>query len=121
GFKRGDIILGIDGSGLTTANFLQLFYSERNSVRYSLGSYDPEAQTIFFADSNVTVEQGELDLNPVVYSDIIEQNNDKVGYILYASFNSGESAKYNDSLDVVLQEMKSQGISELIIDLRYNE
>ena len=121
GFKRGDIILGIDGSGLTTANFLQLFYAERNSVRYSLGNYDPEAQSIFFADSNVTVEQGELDLNPVVYSDVIEQNNEKVGYILYAGFNSGESGKYDDSLDVVLQQMKTQGISELIVDLRYNE
>jgi C-terminal processing protease CtpA/Prc len=121
GFKRGDIILSIDGTGLTTGNFLQLFYAERNSVRYSLGNYDPEAQSIFFADSNVTVEQGELDLNPIVYSDIIEQNNEKVGYILYAGFNSGESEKYNDSLDVVLQEMKTEGISDLIVDLRYNE
>ena len=120
GIKRGDIILEVNDTPLNTLNFLNLFYSETSSVKYALGNYNSETKTISYLDSTVTVEQDELELNPVIYSDVIEEGNSKIGYIMYSDFKSGTSGRFNDSLDLALQDIKAEGVTDLIVDLRYN-
>lgn len=122
GLTRGDIILEIDGIPLNTSNFSTLFYAEKSSVSYSLGFFDSISNTISETGEIVTLPQGELELNPVVYTDVIEPDgsSNKIGYLFYSEFFSGENSKFNDSVDVAFQNMISQGITDLVVDLRYN-
>ncbi|MFY0684757.1 MAG: hypothetical protein JXR20_09400 [Balneola sp.] len=120
GLKRGDIILAIDGQPLSTSNYQSLFYSESDSVEYTLGEYDASQNLITEIEETVTVAQREMELNPVIYNDVIEQGGKKIGYMFYSEFFEGENNKYIDSVDVVLQDMKMAGITDLIVDLRYN-
>ena len=122
GLTRGDIILSIDGTLLNTSNFLSLFYGEQSSITYSLGEHDPIQNTIRDNGEVVTLPQSELELNPVVYTGVIvpDSSNSKIGYLFYAEFVDGENNKFNDSVDVALQDMMAEGITDLIVDLRYN-
>lgn len=120
GLKRGDIILAINGAPLTTSNYLSLFYMESDSVEYTLGEFNEAQNTITEIEETVTVAQKEMELNPVIYNKVIEQSGKKIGYIFYSEFTAGENDKFIDSVDVVLQDMKAAGITDLIVDLRYN-
>jgi C-terminal processing protease CtpA/Prc len=120
GLKRGDIILEIDETTLTTSNYLDLFYSNKQSITYSLGQYNAEPRTITLTDDKVTVEQQNIEFNPVVYQDVIEQGNKKIGYLFYSEFINGENDRFIDSVEAAMQEFLTNGITDLIVDLRYN-
>jgi len=120
GIKRGDIILRVDDILLNRSNFQSLFYKNSDEVVYSVGQYDPQQNRIIDLNETITVGQGELDLNPVVESKVIESSGVKIGYLFLGQFNTGENDRFNDSLDIALQELKLENITELIIDLRYN-
>ena len=120
GLERGDIILEIDGVTLTTSNYVDLFYSDNETIEYTLGEYNPNQNTITSTNEIVAVAQTTTEFNPVVHKSIIEQDNKKIGYLFYSEFKSGNNERFIDSVDVVLQEFKSEGITELIVDLRYN-
>ncbi|MEO9886897.1 MAG: S41 family peptidase [Balneola sp.] len=121
GFKRGDIILEIEGVALNTINARALFFNSFSSATYGLGVFNSREGTITSLDSTVTVSKGEFDLNPIVYKDILEVKDKKIGYLFYSRFLSGEEDKYIDSVNVAFAEMKSQGVTEMIVDLRHNE
>jgi len=120
GLKRGDIILAIDGTPLNTSNYLNLFYAEKSTIRYSLGAFDLASNTIDETGETISVEQREIEFNPIVYTDIISEGNNKIGYLFYSMFLSGENDKYNDSLDIAMQNMIAEGVTDLVVDLRYN-
>jgi C-terminal processing protease CtpA/Prc len=118
GLKRGDIILEINGTALTRDNYLELYYDESDAT-YTLGEYDPNENSIS-EGGTITVSKKQLDLSPVVFTDVIEQDNRKIGYLFYARFLAGENNQFIDSVDVVLEQFKAKGVNELIVDLRYN-
>ena len=120
GLERGDIILEIDGTTLTTNNYLNLFYSSNETIEYTLGEYNSEQNTISVTNEIVTVAQTNVELNPVVHKSVIEQDNKKIGYLFYPEFKNGTNDRYIDSVDAALQEFKSEGITDVIVDLRYN-
>lgn len=55
-------------------------------------------------------------VNTVVYSDVISLGTKKIGYMVFQSF-IGPSI---DELTKLFADFKSEGINELVIDLRYN-
>lgn len=64
----------------------------------------------------VSMTSLQLNLNPVVLSNIIEEGGHKIGYLLYAQF----IGTYNADLDTVFQHFKDAGVTDLVIDFRYN-
>ncbi|MEX0844915.1 MAG: S41 family peptidase [Balneolaceae bacterium] len=119
GLKRGDIILEINGTQLTLDNYQDLYYDESDAT-YTMGIYNPEENTISNSGDTITVSKAELELDPVVYTDIIEVNTHKIGYLFYAQFLTGTNNKFIDSVDEILSEFEQAGVTELIVDLRYN-
>ena len=122
GLKRGDIILGINGNDLTTVNYQNLYYSEGPSV-LSLGEYTVDGEgraSIGSSGRTITVDKEVLDLSPVVLTKIHETGDHKIGYLFYASFTNGTNGIYNDEVLNEFQKFKDQGITDLVIDLRYN-
>ncbi|HET8864698.1 MAG TPA: S41 family peptidase [Gracilimonas sp.] len=118
GIERGDIIIRINDQDLTTDNYLDLYYDD-SSAKYTFGIYNVEENSISEGGS-VTVNKAELSLDPVVYTDIIEDSGHKIGYIFYSRFINGENDQFIQAVDNVLADFENQGVTELIVDLRYN-
>jgi C-terminal processing protease CtpA/Prc len=116
GIARGEIITDINGTALNIDNFASLFYSEVVTLTFA-----------DYIDGNLTPNGKEITLtakviedNPVNHHEIIEYEGAKVGYIAYTGFSSGEEEKWVDSLDLVIAGFASEGITDLILDIRYN-
>lgn len=111
GIVRGDIIKSLNGSDITDSNYLDLFYGSTISITFGInnnGSID---------DGNTLSMTSEvLNLDPVLIADIIETDGHKIGYLFYAQYISN----YNASLDAAFQYFKSNGITDLVLDIRYN-
>jgi|AntRauTorckE6833_2_1112554.scaffolds.fasta_scaffold01056_8 C-terminal processing protease CtpA/Prc len=119
GIKRGDLIKSINGEALTISNYLDLYYDESAVNTYTLAEFGQEENTLEETET-VELTKAELNLDPVVYSDIIEDNGIKIGYLFYARFLTGNSDQFIASVDNVLSEFEGAGVDELVIDLRYN-
>ncbi|WP_281233856.1 S41 family peptidase [Flavobacterium gelatinilyticum] len=116
GLKRGDVITKINGSQLTSSNYGQL---EDIQITVTL------AASVQFTSSNmvttdkagtVTVTKTAIDENPVAYYEKKVYGAKNVGYLVFNGFKSD----YNDELNAAFAKMKSDGINELVLDLRYN-
>ena len=116
GLARGDIILKIDGLNLTMDNYLDLY--DKTEYTVTLGAYNENG--IYETDQEIFITNSSIDINPVVYTEIKDIDNIKIGYIVYVDFLAGENDSKLDNLGHVIDEMKAQGITELIFDLRYN-
>lgn len=116
GVKRGDIITTINGTTINIDNYIDLFYAEDLTLEFA----DYINQTLVPNENVVTIKAEVIEQNPVVFHEIIEYQDMKVGYIVYTGFSSGTDDKWLDSLDIIFSDYKVQGISELIMDIRYN-
>jgi carboxyl-terminal processing protease len=116
GLKRGDIILEMDGMPLTVLNYLDLY--QTNSVALTLGEYTPTG--LILTDTKISLQARVIAEDPAVFWKVLEADGHKIGYLTYVSFTSGESDEYLHTLNTVFQEFASAGITDMILDLRYN-
>ncbi len=112
GLKRGDMIVKYDGSNLSTDNYVDFYYAETATV--GLGKYVDGVITVLSPSVNIVAD--EIQVDPILVNTVFENNGNKVGYLAYTSFISD----YDDDLVNVFNEFKTQGITDLILDLRYN-
>ncbi len=116
GLKRGNIIVSINGTDLNIDNYYDMFQLPLYSV--TLGELVDDG--ISKTDSTLSMIAEEVVLDPIIYHDIIEISDAKIGYLVYVEFKSGQSGRFNDSLAVIFDEFATAGINDLIVDLRYN-
>lgn len=112
GLERGDIILTLGGENLTKENYMQLYYAP--SVKIGLGDYTEEG----IKDSGKTLSLTAVKMyeDPVVTTKILDVNGTKVGYLFYAGYYEESHGRLAD----VFADFEAEGVSELILDLRYN-
>jgi len=118
GLKRGDIIITIDGSKITSSNYSKAFSSTSITVGVT-GLRKDEASGSYYIDSDATsVQMNAVDmyLDPIVLSKTFDVAGKKIGYLFYNSFDLNSAS----ALPPVFKKFKEEGISELIVDLRYN-
>ncbi|WP_346236900.1 S41 family peptidase [Niabella insulamsoli] len=112
GVKRGEIIFQIGGGPLTTSNYTQLFGG--NTISVGVGNLQTSSSR------TVTLTPVTIQTNPVlidtVYRDRPEFAGKKIGYLFYSDF----IAPYNAQLYNSFLDFKAQGVTDLVIDLRYN-
>ena len=116
GLKRGDVILKINGQALSQSNFQNLLSASGFSV--TLG--DVTNRGIVETNEVIDISTGNIDLDPVIHYEVKNINNEKTGYLVFVDFIAGENDKWLNSLGNALGDMKNQGISQFILDLRYN-
>ncbi len=112
GLKRGDFVIKMNGGAITDENYLELFDSD--NITIGLGSI--VGGTIYDLPPNVNLTSEEIHVNPILVNKVFEKGGKKIGYLAYTSF----IHEYNDNLKSVFADLKNQGVSELILDLRYN-
>ncbi|WP_419211818.1 S41 family peptidase [Maribacter sp. X9] len=113
--KRGDAFVGVNGTTLNRDNYIDLLYGE--NATYTLNMADIIDNTV--TENNVEVSLTKVENfseNPILVSKVIEQNGVKIGYLMYNSF----LADYDEQLNDVFGNFKSEGITELVLDFRYN-
>jgi len=122
GLVRGDIISHINGDQITVSNYRDLLGEIREDHTIKFKSVDPVAATMG--------PEKTLSLSPVQYSEnpnymhkVITVSDRKIGYFVYNLFAGGpdaESIVYDDQMDQIFSEFKTAGITDLVLDLRFN-
>ncbi len=110
--ERGDLFYAVNGTPLTLQNYQSLLASESytlNLADYDDGNFTPNGQS-------VSLTKYEYSENPVYYSNVYEVNSHKIGYLVYNGF----YGSYDVQLNNVFGNFQSQGITDLVLDLRYN-
>lgn len=111
GLKRGDIITKVNDTPITRGNVRSLLSQSTLTLELSkavMGRLTPIR--------TITVHTSQKQKNPIVLSKVFTQGSKKIGYLVYTDF----FREYNDELNEVFDNFKSQEVNELILDLRYN-
>ena len=112
--QRGDIFTGVNGTTLNGSNYEELLFGENNT--YTLNMADIADGVITPNGMEVTLTKSELTENPVFITETYEVNNNKIGYLMYNGFTN----EFDEDLNNAFGQLKSEGITDLILDLRYN-
>jgi len=116
GIARGDIIVTIDGKALTADNYFDLYY--QTTATFGFADFDG----INFVPNGreLTLTAQELNKNPFVHHEVIEYQGQKIGYYVYTNFVPGPADEWLAEINTVLGEFQEAGVSDIIVDLRYN-
>lgn len=118
--KRGDIITHINDTKMTVDNYGKLLGKTSSNHKIT---YTRPTNGIEVAKGTLSLTTAEFAENPHFMHKIIETGGHKIGYYVYNFFAVGpndNSDIYNDEMDAIFAEFKSAGITDLIVDLRYN-
>ena len=119
--QRGDLFTGVNGTVLTVDNYRNLLFGEE--LTYSLNMAEVNDGTL--VNNGVVVELTKIEnfeTNPIQISSIIPYSpgeteyTGNIGYLMYNQFVLDKS----DELNAVFGEFKAEGITDLVLDLRYN-
>jgi len=111
--KRGYVFDAIDGIQLTLSNYQQLLSQDSytmNFADYNGGIPIPNGKSV-----ELTKEENFAE-DPVMIVKTLDVAGIKIGYIMYNAFDAG----YEKTLNDAFAQLKSDGVSELVLDLRYN-
>ena len=128
GVKRGMLFSEINGSRLTRENYRDLLYNNENNtytIKFSELSYNETNQcaNIIPGQESISLVKSRIIKNPVHISKVIESEGKKIAYLMYNQFVGvveSENKDYNSELNDVFANFLSNGVEELVIDLRYN-
>ena len=112
--ERGNLFLSVNNEQLTIDNYRDLLTSDVGSFSIQLAQIN--GQMITPTGVSVDLVKVEIQENPIHIHKLIELNNTKIGYLMYNGF----VADYDDQLENAFAEFQTQGVDNLIVDLRYN-
>lgn len=122
GVKRGWKIQKINGTAVG-ANY----GSERTSAIAALDGASVKIEGVNSSDQvpfSVTLNKASYKSSPVYTSSVITRSGKKIGYLAFARFsvlsNPSDASPSDVNLDPVFANFSSQGVTDLIVDLRYN-
>lgn len=110
--ERGMIFHKIDGIELTENNYSQLLAADD----YTIHLAKLEGEDLIPLEENIPLSKTEFTENPIHIANIINLDQHKVGYLMYNSF----TRTFDEDLNDVFADFKGEGITDLVLDLRYN-
>ena len=114
GIKRGDVIVEINGGKMTEKNYLDLYYA--SSVVVRCGVMDTDTKTFEPLPETKSITAVNMYEDPVLANRIIEKEGHKIGYLCYIGYQM-DSEK---DLVRIFTDFKSEGVTDVVLDLRYN-
>lgn len=111
GVRRGWIVEKINGVKPDTSNALSLLGPSEAGRQNTFLFKKPDG-----SDTSQTFTKGTVVENMVLYSDTLNINGKIVGYSVFYGFLANAETELNNAFDY----FKSAGITDLILDLRYN-
>ena len=118
--KRGDIFTSIDNTFLNISNYNSLLSQENYQVNFAtyndMNTDTTNDDTIELNNINVDLSKEPLNKNPIFHHDIINSSGINIAYLMYNQF----VPNFDNNLEIIFSEFKSNSVDELILDLRYN-
>lgn len=112
GLTRGTVFTEVNGQKMTVNNYGRLLAS--TSMTINTGKI--EDGTIYMTEETATINDTGYKMNPVYITKTMELEGRKIGYLMYNSF----TADYDTELNAAFADFRAQGVTDLILDLRYN-
>ncbi len=112
--ERGDLFLEVDGQQLTIDNFRDLLFDDNDS--YSLGLAKIDNNVISLTNETIDLTKEEYTENPVFLTKALDISGQKIGYLMYNAF----TANFDQQLNDAFGQLKANGVTNLVLDLRYN-
>lgn len=125
GLRRGDMIYAVNGTQLTTTNYLNymtgLYQNPTGTFSFSFLRFDPNGEGGYALNSydTQTVSAQAHIYDPVLHASILtdpDNSATKIGYLVYESFDLNS----HEFLEETIDEFVAAGITDLILDLRFN-
>lgn len=129
GLKRGDFITALNNTFISSSNATKLMYGNSAVLTVSDLKKDPETDNLIWAtskDLNIAAAI-EMENNPFYRALVLEYEGKKIGYLMYNEFRMGKDENntddqtYTSQMIDIFNNFKAQGVSEFILDLRYNQ
>lgn len=117
--ERGSVFNSVNGTKLNTSNYTELLYASDNyTLNLGTYGYNTTTETVEITSNgeSVALTNSSTAENPVYIKTTFDIDSQKIGYLMYNSFTSN----YNHDLNDAFQYFKSEAVTELILDLRYN-
>ena len=115
GMRRGDTIFSVNGVVLNNSNYKNqmnaLYYSPSGTYRFGFVR-DADLSQKYEVEVTVDVYR----YNPVLYSAILGEGPHKIGYLVLENFDLDAQ----DFVVDIIQQLKDNAITDLILDLRFN-
>jgi len=114
GLKRGDFLVSLDGNKeITDANYMDLY----NASTITLGkAVLSDAGYLVYENNPVFMEAVTMYEDPMVKDTVVVKGAHRIGYLCYTNY-TRESEK---QLLEVFAKFKLQGVTDIVLDLRYN-
>ncbi|MDL2247536.1 PDZ domain-containing protein [Bacteroides sp. OttesenSCG-928-J23] len=112
GLERGDILLTMNGTDINAENYMNLYYSP--NVTLKTGTVTETG--IVPGSKTVAMQAVEMYLDPVNTYRTIDCEGKRVGYLCYTDYVEASHPK----LLAIFQDFKNRGVSDVVLDLRYN-
>jgi len=113
--SRGELFTGVDGQSLNESNYKDLLFGE--NATYTLNMADIADGVITPNDKSVELTKQEgLVENPVFVVNSYDINGQKIGYLMYNGFTN----EFDEDLNDAFGQLKADGVTDLVLDLRYN-
>lgn len=113
GIERGVIFDRIDGVAFTPeTNFNSLL----SQPSYTIGLAEFQGEELISTTEEVDLNKVQLTENPIHEHKILDVDGQKVGYLMYNNFRT----PFNSELNNVFADFSAEGVTELVLDLRYN-
>jgi len=112
GLKRGDFLIGIDGEYITKENYMQLYDASMlllMRATYTDGGLEVDPTLLLISAEQVYQ-------NPVLKDTVIVKGANRIGYLSYSNYTMASEA----DLVRVFSDFKSKGVTDVVLDLRYN-
>ncbi len=113
--SRGELFTGVDGQILTIDNYIDLLFGDNDTYTLNMA---------YIANNTITPNGKEVELtkleglveNPVFLSKTFDIGGEKIGYLVYNGFTN----EFDENLNNVFGDFKAAGVTNLVLDLRYN-
>ncbi len=113
--SRGELFTGVNGQTLTIDNYIDLLFGDSDTYTLNMA---------YIANNTVTENGKEVELikleglveNPVFLSKTFDIGGEKIGYLVYNGFTN----EFDEDLNNAFGTFKAEGVTNLVLDLRYN-
>ncbi|MGB5319200.1 S41 family peptidase, partial [Eudoraea sp.] len=113
--SRGELFSGVDGQTLTEANYRDLLFGENAIYTLNMADIDNGVVTPNGKNVELTKQDGLVE-NPVFITRTYEINGQTIGYLMYNGFTN----EFDENLNNAFGELKAAGVTDLVLDFRYN-
>jgi len=117
--KRGEVFYAVNGTSLTLTNYRSLLNSsnENYTLNFANLTYDINNNPVITPNGkSLALTKTNLAENPIFIKKVINSGQHKIGYLMYNGFYDSYDSELNDAFGY----FKSEGVTELVLDLRYN-